>query len=71
MNKIINSRGGGPALKMSLLHRIKVALEWTIKYYLLLILTLLGACLISLLALTIVAKAKSLLGIGDKTSHSS
>ena len=61
----------GPALKISLLHRIKVALEWTIKYYLLLILTLLGASLISLLALTIVAKAKNLLGIGDKTSHSS
>ena len=53
----------GPALKISLLHRIKVALEWTIKYYLLLILTLLGASLISLMALTIFEKAKNLLGI--------
>lgn len=61
----------GPALKISLMHRIKEALEWTIKYYLLLILTLLGACLITLLALTILEKAKSLLGIGDKSSHSS
>ncbi len=51
-----------PAIKISVLHRIKVALEWTIKYYLLFLVIVLVAALTTLVFIIIIDKVKNLLG---------
>lgn len=47
--------------KISLLHRIKVALEWTIKFYSVLVMAVFGAALSVLIILVIADKVRGFL----------
>lgn len=55
--KLILSERGKPK-PISLLHRLKAALEWTIKYYLLALGILFMACLTSLVMISLFEKLK-------------
>lgn len=60
---------GATAKSISLLHRVKVALEWTIKYYAVFILALLLSALVIFILLLIVDKLKIINTIRTKLNE--
>lgn len=67
----LDEQRGAPRAQISFLHRIKVALEWTIKYYLLTLIVLLAGALTTLVTVLVLDKLNLLPATAESAGEKS